>query len=451
MQTSIRSLPAVAAVALAIVLATEPAVAEIDEVFVSARKREEKLQELPMSVTALEEGALQRRGVRNLADVTRYTPGVNLDNGFGLNDQRLVIRGLSPSRGRPNSAVLVDGIDLTTESVTTAGGTMLLNQQLLDIERVEVIKGPQSALYGRAAFTGAIQYITKDPTDELELTAGVDMGEFGRRYLKAAVGGPVTDSFGLRLNGLNWNHDGFYDEGFTGASLGGGRGKGLNLVAKLDPVDTLSARARVAYSEDQYDQQATFYNPFNTIIDPPPAAFELPNISATQVVGLFGGDVPDPNGRVPFLTADPNTGQPYTGSEQDVLNTSLVLTLDITGGQFTSYTGFTDVDSSQNFDGDFDVRPNEDATMDIARGGTEINFHTDTQIFSQELRFASDLSGPVQFTVGAGFLAGRCRTDRNRPERPRISIWPGRCGSRLFQSGICRSYSYSQRGISRYR
>lgn len=386
---------------VAMSLVVEPALAELDEIVVTARKREEKLQDLPLSVTALPEEAIERLGIRDLTDVVRYTPGVNIDNGFGLNDQRLVIRGLSPSRGRPNNAILVDGIDITTESVSTAGGSMLLNQRLLDIRQVEVVKGPQSALYGRAAFTGAIQYVTKDPGDDVEITAGVDVGDFGRRYVRAAVAGPLTDTFGLRLNGMGWNHDGFYKEGFTGASLGGGRGKGLSLTGKLQPNDIFSARARVSYSEDQYDQQATFYDPANTIITPPANALTLPNISLTQVVGLFAGRPADVSGRTSLLTANPKTGQAYPGGEIDVLNGSLALNLDVSGGRITSYTGYTDVDSGQIFDGDFDVRPNATGTLDIARGGTEIDFKTDTRIVSQELRFASDFDGPANFTVGA--------------------------------------------------
>ena len=256
---------------------------------VTARKRAENLQELPMSVTAINAAAIERLGIRNLDDITRYSPGVNLDNGFGLNDQRLVIRGLSPSRGRPNSAILVDGIDLTTESVSTAGGSMLFNQRLLDIAQVQVVKGPQSALYGRAAFSGAIQYVTIDPGDELETEVGVDIGDYGRRYIRGAIGGPVTDTLGLRLNGLSWNEDGYYDERFTGASLGGGDGFGLSLTAIWQPADSFRARARAAYSEDNFDQQATLYDPINTFIKPPASALVLPNINADTVVGLFAG------------------------------------------------------------------------------------------------------------------------------------------------------------------
>ena len=220
--------------------------AQLEEVVVTARKRAENLQDVPMSVTAISAEQLERLGIRDLKDVTRYTPGVTLDQGFGLNDQRLVIRGLSPSRGRPNNAILVDGIDLTTEAVSTPGGSMLINQRLLDIQQVEVVKGPQSALYGRAAFSGAISYVTRDPGDELESEVGIDVGDYGRRYLRAAVGGPVTEAIGLRLNGLIWNEDGYYQEGFTGADLGGGNGSGLSLVGTWDNDGMFTARARVA-------------------------------------------------------------------------------------------------------------------------------------------------------------------------------------------------------------
>ena len=270
MQTISKTSPLLV-ISLSVSLST-PAYAELEEIIVTARKREEKLQDLPMSVTAIDTEAMERLGIRDLKDVTQYTPGVNLDSGFGLNDQRLVIRGLSPSRGRPNSAILVDGIDLTTESVSTAGGSMLFNSRLLDVERVEVVKGPQSALYGRAAFTGAIQYVTRDPSAEVESDIGVDVGDYGRRYLTAGVSGPVTDDFGLRFNAMSWNEDGYYDEGFTGSSLGGGDGYGLGLTGKWDATETFSVRGRVAYSNDDFDQQATFFDPVNTLIDPPQSA-----------------------------------------------------------------------------------------------------------------------------------------------------------------------------------
>jgi iron complex outermembrane receptor protein len=392
--------------AIIALVATDPGFAQqaqLEEITVTARKREENLQELPMSVTAISAEQIERLGIRNLDDITRYTPGVNLDSGFGLSDQRLVIRGLSPSRGRPNSAILVDGIDLTTEAISTAGGSMLFNSRLLDIQQVEIVKGPQSALYGRAAFAGAIQYITSDPSDTLETTAGIDLGEHGRQYYKGGISGPITDELGLAVNALRWREDGYYNEGFTGADLGGGDGYGISLTGKWEPTDSFFARARVAYSDDNYDQQATLYNPVNTVQSPIPESLAITSIDPTDIITLFTGTPDDAGSRKPYLSADPKTNQAYPGGEQDVLNTSLTLSWDIGVGTFTSYTGYVKANGNQLIDGDFDVRPNLSNTGDIARGGTELNFDTDTRMMSQEIRFATNLDGPVQFTAGVNY------------------------------------------------
>ncbi|MGI9308130.1 MAG: TonB-dependent receptor [Gammaproteobacteria bacterium] len=395
-----RSINSTLAAFVMLAMASSPALAEIEEIVVTARKREENLQDLPMSVTAIGAEAMERLGIRNLADVTRYTPGVNLDTAFGLNDQRLVIRGLSPSRGRPNSAILVDGIDLTTESITTAGGSMYFNQRLLDIERVEVVKGPQSALYGRAAFTGAIQYVTRDPAEEeWETIAGLDIGDHGRQFINAGVSGPIVDGLGIGFAGMAWNDDGFYREGLTGSSLGGGDGFGLSNTIKWDNDGIFSVRGRIAYSKDEYDQQATFYDPVNTLISPPDSSAGVINPDA--LVGLFAGEPAGADGRQAFLTVDPNSNAAYEGGEVEALNTSLRLSWEFSAGTITSYTGYVNGESSQVFDGDFDVRLDDTQTTDVARGGTEIDFQTDTRLFSQEFRFASTFEGPVQFTVGA--------------------------------------------------
>ena len=412
-----RALPILAATGTALLFAdlTLAQQAQLDEIVVTARKREENLQEVPMSVTAIDAEQLERLGIRDLADITRYTPGVTLDKGFGLNDQRLVIRGLSPSRGRPNNAILVDGIDLTTESVSTPGGSILVNQRLLDIQQVEVVKGPQSALYGRAAFSGAISYVTRDPGDELEIEAGLDIGEYGRRYLSAAIGGPVSENFGLRLNGLAWNEDGYYKEGFTNSDLGGGEGYGLSLVGKWDSGNIFTGRGRIAYSDDDFDQQATFYDPMNTFIDPPDQARPI-FLNPDTFVGLFSGTPEGADGRTSYLTPNPGRLEvggdpndlpapedrtPYPGGFSEVLNTSLKLDWNLGAGTISSYTGYAKANTGQIFDADFDVRPDVALIEDLARGGSFVDFDTDTRLLSQELRYSSNLDGPVQFAVGA--------------------------------------------------
>ena len=154
--------------------------AQIEEITVTTRKRTESLQDVPIAVDAITTEQIERQGLSELQDLTRLSPSVQFDQSFGPADTRIAIRGLSNTRGRSNVAFLVDGIDVTTENLISAGSGLLANQRLLgDVERIEIVKGPQSALYGRAAFAGAISYITKEPGPELEGRFRVDGAEDG--------------------------------------------------------------------------------------------------------------------------------------------------------------------------------------------------------------------------------------------------------------------------------
>ena len=156
----------------AVLLTATPGYAQaLEEITVTARKTSESLQEVPLAITALGEDDIERLNLQDLSDITQQDTSVQFDEGFTPSDTRITIRGLSPTRGRPNAATLVDGIDLTSEAVSNAGGSTLINPRLVDVQRIEVVKGPQSALFGRSAFAGAIQYVTKDPAD----TFGADI------------------------------------------------------------------------------------------------------------------------------------------------------------------------------------------------------------------------------------------------------------------------------------
>ncbi len=144
----------VSGIAIAIIVALPSTVlvptdgwAQIEEIVVTTRRREENLQEVPISVTAINAQMIERQNIANLFDVANLDPSVQMDTSFTPADTRITIRGLSNTRGRSNVAILIDGIDVTTENIIAPGGGMLANQRLLnDVERIEVIKGPQSAL-----------------------------------------------------------------------------------------------------------------------------------------------------------------------------------------------------------------------------------------------------------------------------------------------------------------
>jgi iron complex outermembrane receptor protein len=116
---------------------------------------------------------------------------------------------------------------------------------------------------------------------------------------------------------------------------------------------------------------------------------------------LFAGQVGDLGNAQPRLSRNPRTGDPYPGGERDVLNATFIGEWATDLGTFSSLTGYLDGTASQYIDGDQDVVPNPAGNRDDARGVAEFRSSTDTEIFSQELRFASDLDGPLQFTTGA--------------------------------------------------
>jgi len=435
--------------------------AEPEEIIVSVRRKNENLQEVPLAVSTIDQAQIERFGINNLADVTRYTPGLQFDEGFGAQDTRVVIRGLSPTRGRSNVALLVDGVDFTGEAVSTAGGGVLFSQQLLDVERVEIVKGPQSALYGRSAFAGAVQYVSKKPSlEETETSINVQFdtsgGLDGGFRLGASHGGPVTDSFGVRVNGLVYDKDGYYKNSVTGERLGGSDGVGLALSGLWDAGGSVTISGRVAGSIDNYEPQAQARVGANAIIDindsvavqngdtdsliqsngPPflQVAYAqcgdgLPGPDR-RITGCFGGapktltvgKMPDGDDLKVVRSNDPRTGSNYPGTTVDTISGTLRVNWDVGAGDLTSYTGYAALNSEQFFDGQVDALPAGDyESLDSGwRGGPlyqftlppcgfldcsptkqELDFRNKTRLFSQELRFVSDLDGAFNYTVGA--------------------------------------------------
>ena len=232
----------------------------LEEITVTARKVEERLQDVPLAIQVLSDERIAREGVARVEDVAKLVPGVTFDVGAFPNDTRPAIRGMVAERGRPSVAVLLDGQDLGGENLYIAGGSSSLNTRLLDLERIEVVKGPQSVLYGRAAFAGAINYISKRPDlEQWSGKVGAEVSSGATRGLTASFTGPVVrDRLAIRVNLNSFKRDGFYNNPVTGEDLGAEDSLGGALSVLFKPTDNLSLLARYqgdyARAEPLYDE-----------------------------------------------------------------------------------------------------------------------------------------------------------------------------------------------------
>ena len=167
---------------------------QIEEVVVTAQRREENLQDVPISVSAYSESMIAERNISQISDVALTTPGFVISQSFG--QVAPTIRGIGADRftmsGEPGVALYVDDIYL--------GRPYLPQAALGNISRIEVLKGPQGTLYGRNTSGGAVKIVTRRPTDEWELSGSVQAGSYEQRIGKLSLSGPLTDSLGGRAS-----------------------------------------------------------------------------------------------------------------------------------------------------------------------------------------------------------------------------------------------------------
>jgi outer membrane receptor protein involved in Fe transport len=213
----------------------------MNTIVVTSRKRSEILQKVPLSVAVISHKQVVEQGLKSLADVVKLTPGVTYDQGISAVDTRVSIRGFYPERGQPSVAILIDGYDNTSQSVESAGGNVLVNLNLLDLQRVEIVKGPQAALYGRNAFGGAINYITAKPTSTPTGEIDTEVGNHGDYKGFLTFSDALSDKISYRASLETDGEDGFYKNTVTDKLLGGHatQGGSLDLLFKPTPKFTV--------------------------------------------------------------------------------------------------------------------------------------------------------------------------------------------------------------------
>ena len=228
----------------------------LQEVLVTARKREESLQDVPLAVTALTAETLQNRQVQSIDDVAKFAPGLVFSKSFGRSTERPVVRGLASVLAGTNATVET-GVAYFLDGVYYPGDIQSLDMN--DVERVEVIRGPQSALYGRNTYAGAINFITRRPGDRL---AGGFTGNFDQdeTQVSARASGPLfSDALSGNISARYYKFDGQWKNQLTGKTIGDEQTKSISGSLNFTPSENFELRLRVQHNEDRDGTRPLFF------------------------------------------------------------------------------------------------------------------------------------------------------------------------------------------------
>jgi outer membrane receptor protein involved in Fe transport len=343
----------------------------IKDILVTARRTQETLQEAPVAVSVVTADQIAERGLTSIDDFAKQSSGISFSQAFGRFTDRPVIRGASNVLANvqfgveTGAAYFVDGIYYQGD---------LQGFDPSSIERVEIVKGPQSALYGRNTYSGAINYITKDPTKDITISGRGRFAEHNEIEGTLSVSGPILgDVLGFRAGVRYYDYGGEFRNNITGKKVGQESTKSGYLTLLYKPTDDISMRTRVSYQRDRDGTRAFFLQGAaanNCLPGYRSAGFRGAGapplgLSSTNRNQFYCGVVrPQPNNI--FLNSDPATytlrgtsitaqdGTAFDGVFNSQISVSNVLSWDIggTGWNLSVLSGFRKNKNSSGSDSD---------------------------------------------------------------------------------------------------
>ncbi|HNP64709.1 MAG TPA: TonB-dependent receptor [Woeseiaceae bacterium] len=342
----------------------------IEEIVVTAQKRTERLKDVPVAISVFNSDAIDQTGIRELKDVADYIPNLQISPGNDFTST-VTIRGVgAPSRNigfDSRVGVYVDGVYV--------GQSPAINQELLNLERIEVLRGPQGTLFGKNTVAGAINLITKKPDDEFHGIVSADIGNFNYSEIKGIVNLPLSDRVSAGFSVSKTDRDGYVRNIVTGNDLGN--------------RDVLAYRAqlRIAAS-DKLEINASF-----------------DGLNSEGLI-LLGDPVTDMLGAQPVMAA-PALGEvafnfdPF--DDRDVYGGALDLTYDLDSGHtLKSITGYRTTDAVYSNATDY-------SPVDII----SIEYADDYDVLSQEFQFISADGEPFTYMVGLYLYQQESKTNRD--------------------------------------
>jgi len=362
------------------------AAGDLGEIIVTARKRDESSQNVPITVSVFTAQEIQSAGIESPRDFVAMVPNMTMVETQNVGNSFITIRGISQARNsEPSVAVLVDGV-LETNPYE-------FNQELFDVKQIEVLKGPQGALYGRDAIGGAIIITTADPSDHFEGTSRVGVGNGTSEKAQLALSGPLDSAGTLRYRAsLNYyNTDGYLQN--------------VYLDRKADPYRDYSGRFRLVWKpSDDFSADLRFmYDRAETTA----YYFVIPRSNEANPFSDFTtpGDAND--------TTSPIQNNNLGSDNRDILDTALKLDYSPGYGTVTSITDFNHTKEIDTGDA-YDFRPVTTSVEYALTGGVPASLggpfdesqsqFIDVKTWSQELRFTSPTVGGFSWIGGAYYV-----------------------------------------------
>lgn len=225
----------------------QDAAVAVEDIIVTARRTEESAQKTPLALTAFSGETLERTGAQQVTDLQGAVPNLNLVQGRGSsNSTNIYIRGV----GQPDSLQTFDpavGVYVDDVYYSRIRGTQF---DLLDLERIEILRGPQGTLYGKNTIGGAMKLVSRRPGQEFRARGSVAYGDYDLIEVQGAVSGPVTDNLALGLSVLSSERGGYVTDPVTGAEYNDKNSKAVRGSLAWDPASNFRIDFNADYSKD---------------------------------------------------------------------------------------------------------------------------------------------------------------------------------------------------------
>ena len=357
---------------------------KIEEVLISAQKRTERLQDVPAAVKAFTPAQIENAGIKTTSDFVNLTPNMSFDQSFTYNNSFVTLRGVTQINNADSPvAVVIDGVP--------QGNQKQMRMELYDIERIEVLKGPQGALYGRNAIGGAINIETKQPKGKTEGFASAGFGNASTRQVNAGLGGALKEDVAFfRLSLADKTSDGMIGNTYLKQNVDA-IDKDRNIRAKLLLLPSSEVSVDLRVSTNEVKAGATT----DSIVMGNPSVIAYPK---SNMLGKTEGSTDDFSAKIEVET---DHGKLTSITSQTKLKESYRGDIDFTDAK----------DNSRFLKAALETAPPLGFGLPVNTVGLGQGQNLAVDLWSQELRWTSPAKQPVRYIAGVYYLDTKRKLD----------------------------------------